>query len=227
MKTVQYSTLFLSDRDHRDHVFLQRIISLYNTVHSPKGSATWVNNELESDLLVVGKDTDADVLAILPSDVKVILSLNSDFRHEGYHVIYVDTPLKVNHLIDKLKAAESFLELLFNHVTCHASRARYPKKLKLVQWPAAEIIAEHAAYPVLSTLLSKRPMGFEELVSISKKSEEFCRGFVDLVVNAGFAEYISILPADNPHFHGSAFLGDDGADKRGLLDRIRDRLGIF
>lgn len=84
---------------------------------------------------------------------------------------------------------------------------------------------KNTAYPILSALLSKRPMGVEELVSISRKSEEICRCFVDLVVNAGCAEYISInssVTQNNEHVNAA-----DVSSKRGLLDKIRNRLGLF
>lgn len=228
MKTVYYSTLFLTNRDRRDHVFLQSIIVLYNSVYNSRGNAKWVNSEVDSDLLVIGKDTDSNVLTFIPNNIRVILSLSSEFRHEDCHIIYIDTPLKVTNLIDKFKAAEDILVQFSsqpsnnNNVLLNNS-----KKLKLLQWPAAEIIAKHTAYPILSALLSKRPMGFEELVNLSKKSEEFCRRFVDLIVNAGFAEYITIISTDGSITQNNSYVNAETSSKRSLLDRIRSRLGLF
>lgn len=227
MKTVYYSTLFLTSRDRRDHVFLQSIIVLYNSVYNSRGNATWVNSEVDSDLLVIGKDTDTNVLTFIPNNVRVILSLSSEFRHEDCHIIYIDTPLKVTNLIDKFKAAEDILVQFSNQPSSNNVLLNNSKKLKLLQWPAAEIIAKNTAYPILSALLSKRPMGFEELVSLSKKSEAFCRRFVDLIVNAGFAEYITIISTDSSITQSSGHINGDTSSKRSLLDRIRSRLGLF
>lgn len=137
MKTVYYSTLSLSNRDH---IFLQSIIVLYNS----RGNAKWVSSDgIDSNLLVVGKDTDSDALQVIPNNIKVVLSFNNDFCNDNYHIIYVETPLKATSLIDKLKTVEDVLTQLSNQsIKNNNVISNNSKKLKLLQWPTAEIIAK-------------------------------------------------------------------------------------
>lgn len=220
MATIQYSTSSLTNRDY---IFLQSIIVIYNS----RGNAKWMYNEEDSELLIVGKDADNAIFLTIPDNIKVILSLGTKIHNADCHIIYVDSPLRATNLIEKLKEAEDALQnatkqsIKTNNITSNNS-----KKLKLLRWPTTEITTQNMAYPILSALLSKRPMDLAELTNISKKPEDICRYFIELIVDAGCAEYITSSTTHSPSLDNTRS-NEDISNKRGLLDKIRNRLGLF
>lgn len=193
---------------------------MYNT----RNNARWEQSSTNTTVLIVGKEISPEQLLAIPNTVSVILSFNDEIQKIGYKIFYVGTPIKATELIEKIYMAEN-ASLKPEEVRGTPSLvdpiAHVSQKVRLLQWPKAEILKKNSDYPVLSTLLSKCAMTLKELAAISTKPEEVCHTFIAQIINNGDAEYVTatIVP--------SKTIERKPAPKRSLLDRIRISLGIF
>lgn len=222
MKTIKYATLALSERDQ---IFLKSIIAIYNT----RGNANWEKLETGQliDALFVGKGADKRQFLKVSRNINIVISLDDNIAKEHGHTIYLNPPLRATELIEKLKQVENIFKQASIKPVKASKVNQTVNKLRLLQWPKAELISQDAAYRVLSALLSRRAMSLHELTAISKKSEEVCKAFIDSLITAGCAEYIVASSSSDNTINSSLNREPVSASKKGLLDKIRTKLGLF
>ena len=210
---VRYSTLSLTSRER---IFLHSILVMYNT----RGNASWTQDDAQYDIVVIGKEATDEQVAAIPEHIEVALSFNIDIQKNNCKIFYIASPIKATELIEKISQAEKALKSLDN--SDQKAQQISSKRVVLLQWPKAEVIAVNNVYPTLSAILSKRAMTLQELADISRKPQDICNSFIKQVIDSGAAAYLAedaMQPVEQPK--------TSHVPKRGLLDRIRASLGLL
>lgn len=210
---VRYSTLSLTSRER---IFLHSILVMYNT----RGNASWIQDDTQYDVLVIGKDATNEQVLAIPEHIEVALSFNIDIQKKNCKIFYIASPIKATELIDKISLAEKALKRLDN--SNYKAQEIPTNRVVLLQWPRAEVIAVNNVYPILSAILSKRAMTLQELADISKKPEDICYSFIKQVLDSGDAAYLAEDTAQKVEQPMTSNVA-----KRGFLDRIRASLGLL
>ena len=213
-ESLGYATAYIG---RRNEVLLKSVIALYNM----RGRATWEQRPFEhADLIVVGDDVDGrdperELLAMLRTD-QMILSLTREVRMVSRRVLYVDLPLRAGGVAACIEQAEASLLR-----TRKDAAGQDERRVRLIRWPHADLLAEHEAYLRLATMLARRTMTIAELADRSMKPASVCGQFVAGVIASGCAEYLA-----NDAHEGVPGAATD-QKRKGLLERIRMRLGLI
>ena len=98
---------------------------------------------------------------------------------------------------------QQWLQTIEQKLLAQAARAKRenPTRYRLLRWPPASVLRDDADRIRMATLLSRRFLSVQELVSISRQSENICMDFIHMLQEASLlqtqAEAAS-NPSDSP-----------------------------
>ena len=192
-------------------------------------------------VLVLGDPPQACAPAAAPRAAAILRVHDArDGRHAGALV----RPLQYDAFVDALSALERELlrlaarqapagEIVRSPPIDSAPPRRMPAippgaRLRLRRWPPAAILDSHRYNLRLASFLSGRPLRLDELIRWSNVDSSRCEEFLAALSEAGILDVKLVDPLSPPspqapvrrHSPGSTGAG------RGLLDRIRRRLGL-
>jgi hypothetical protein len=233
---------------NKDIVLLKSIISLYGA----KGIFSWqYEDSLSADLVVIGTEISPSAVALLlngkiGAEQAVLWISDTPLPLGAWRIFRCKPPIHAHHLAEQLKNIESFLQgerSFFQEEGAAASvlpklppsqidalREAFPENLqvKLVRWPAPEVLANSKSLWRLSAMLSVRSITLAELAERSAQPKDVCREFLHRLDDAGCIEknHREVPPPSPPPSFSSAKTAGEGG-LSGLFKRIRARLGLF
>lgn len=208
MNKILYSINSLS---YREEIFFRSIIVL----HKSSNHKIWKRDDKNFDVLIVGKEFNPSNLYLSPKTTVIISMAAELVECKNIHKINLTSPIKATELIKSIGHAE----LLLSRSSIAVDTILEDRKVKLLRWPSAAILAQHVAYPILAALLSKQAMTVNELAKFSKNTPEICDKFLNLIVTNNDAEYTHTIDIGKKIPTKKNF-------RKSLLDKIKVRLGL-
>lgn len=223
----------------RECTFIKSLLSVYKN----RAKSRWIQQEesLSSDVIFLGTSLEGDAsyekLDIQPWQF-VIFYGPSEIKLDFLHLYRVGLDEFAGNILEAIEKCERFLvgndprqnadailkKQHLNAVLGLAEGAENPtaqiERFKLVRWPSASLMQKNRGYAVLAALLINREMTFDELVRRSGESTELCSEFLGRVRERGDVN-ISVATEATPQGNNI-----ENAEKLGLFDRIRHRLGL-